>query len=465
MQKLSTRPWALILVGIASFHLAYEIPILAPAIIGYLAALALLTRVETARRAFGYGLVLAYGVLVPQLWFFAGLFKTGAVTLWTVLAVWIAAFVVLGHLVCKRWPRWGIWLLPLLWTGLEYARSELYYLRFAWLTPGLALEDPSWHGLLTVGQYGVGLAAMVLAILFLRRPRVAVVITAALALVVSLQPLAPTEGRALSIVGVQMEFPDESMAVKALDRAVRRAPHAELVVLPEYTLQGEVPDAMRDWCRRHGKHLIVGGKAYTDSSRNQFDNTAFVVDPNGDIVFSQVKAVPIQFFADGRPATSQRVWESPWGKIGIAICYDFSFSRVIDPLVEQGAQLLVIPTMDVIDWGQRQHELHSRLGPIRAREYGLPVVRAASSGVSQLIRGDGTVIASVPVGEELVPFWGTVHLPASANPPIDRKLAPLCAFVTMSLTGYLFVLAVVASIQGRRYRAAAPGVGSAQAAA
>jgi apolipoprotein N-acyltransferase len=216
-------------------------------------------------------------------------------------------------------------------------------------------------------------------------------------------------------------------------------------VLPEYTLASDVPETIRDWCREHGKYLIIGGKVYIDSSRSEFDNTAFVIGPSGETVFSQVKAVPIQFFNDGRPAKKQAVWDSPWGKIGIAICYDFSFSRVIDPLVRDGAQLLIIPTMDVIDWGRHQHELHSRLGPVRAREYGVPVVRAASSGVSQIVSGDGAVLASVPVGQQMAPFHATVHLPPQASLPLDRALIPICALVSLLLSGYLLSTAVVRS--------------------
>ena len=78
-----------------------------------------------------------------------------------------------------------------------------------------------------------------------------------------------------------------------------------------------------------------------------FYDTAFVVGTNGEVVFKQVKSVPIQFFKDGLPAKEQTVWNSPWGKIGFCVCYDLSYTRVTDELVRQGAQLLIVPTMDV----------------------------------------------------------------------------------------------------------------------
>ena len=53
-----------------------------------------------------------------------------------------------------------------------------------------------------------------------------------------------------------------------------------------------------------------------------------------------------------------------------------------DWLVKLGAEALVVPTMDVADWGQAQHELHGRIAPARAADYGLPIFGLASSGIS-----------------------------------------------------------------------------------
>ena len=106
--------------------------------------------------------------------------------------------------------------------------------------------------------------------------------------------------------------------------------------------------------------------------------------------------MPIQFFKDGLPAPEQKVWNSPWGKIGFCVCYDLSYTRVTDELVRQGAQLLIVPTMDVEDWGRHEHELHARVAPVRAAEYGIPIFRLASSGISQAVAGGGQVVAKAP---------------------------------------------------------------------
>src|SRR6185437_11613853 len=197
--------------------------------------------------------------------------------------------------------------------------------------------------------------------------------------------------RPIKMAGVQLEFPSPGILTDALDGALKQNTNAQIFVLSEYTLDGAPPDSLKNWCRDNSRYLVVGGK---DVVNNHFYyNTAFVVGTNGEVIFKQAKSVPIQFFDDGLPAKKQEVWDSPFGKIGICICYDLSYTRVTDKLVSEGAQLLIVPTMDVSEWGKREHELHSRVAPVRAAEYGIPIFRLASSGISQAISGSGNVVA------------------------------------------------------------------------
>jgi len=169
-------------------------------------------------------------------------------------------------------------------------------------------------------------------------------------------------------------------------------------------------------------------------------NTSFVVGTNGEIVFKQAKSVPVQFFDDGLPAQKQEVWNSPWGKIGICICYDLSYTRVTDRLIEQGAQLLIVPTMDLEDWGRHEHELHSRVAPVRAAEYGIPIFRLASSGISQAVSGEGNVITQTSLGTDGEILSAQLRLPRRGSLPLDRFLAPLCTSATGIVTAVLLFL-------------------------
>jgi apolipoprotein N-acyltransferase len=236
-----------------------------------------------------------------------------------------------------------------------------------------------------------------------------------------------------------MEFPTEKEVIGRLNELIRKHPQIELIVLSEYTFSEAIPEKVLSWCQEKGKFLVVGGKE--PAGIDNFYNTAFVVSPEGKIVFRQAKSVPIQFFKDGLPAPEQRVWNSPWGRIGICICYDLSYSRVTDELVRLGAQALIVPTMDVADWGQHQHELHARIAPLRGAEYGLPVFRVASSGISQAVDRCGRVRRSAPCFGDGAILATTLDIGAPGRRPLDRWLAPLAAGVTC-------LLAVVFSIQG-----------------
>jgi len=233
----------------------------------------------------------------------------------------------------------------------------------------------------------------------------------------------------LKLAGVQLEFPDEQTVLVELDKLLAQSPDAHLYVLSEYTFGGPVPDSVKEWCRKHRKYLVAGGKAYVDPSETQFRNTAFVIGPDGNETFSQVKAVPIQFFKDGLPAEEQSVWHSPWGKLGLCVCYDLSYTRVTDELIRKGAQAIVAPTMDVQDWGERQHLLHARVAPIRAAEYGVPIFRLCSSGISQAVNRWGQVLATAPFPGQGKFLEATFELPSRGRRPVDRFLVWPCVVI------------------------------------
>jgi apolipoprotein N-acyltransferase len=445
--------WLAFAVG--CFHLAYVSTRFSAAglmTLGYALALVRLADQPTVRRAFYFGLAAGYLCYAPQLAFFWLIFGPAAIALWTVIAIWIGLFTAM---VCGCIQRWGktkaTGLIPVIWTGLEYFRSELYYLKFSWLNIGYAFSDFKFSLFNVWGMYGVGFLIFAIVAVFAHRHllkraligRLVVLLILFFCLTFALQHLAAarykTPESPLSIVGVQMEFPPPNILPKALDQALAKNPEAQIFVLSEYALDGPVPDSLKDWCREHDRFLVVGGKDPVGT--NNYYNTAYAVGTNGEIVFHQAKCVPIQFFKDGLPAPSQAVWNSPWGKIGICICYDLSYTRVTDRLVKEGAQLLIVPTMDLEDWGRYEHALHARVAPVRAAEYDIPVFRLASSGISQAITGEGRVIAHTSFATRMEVLAAQLKLPAYGSLPLDRLLAPVCTGITGIVLATLLVLA------------------------
>jgi apolipoprotein N-acyltransferase len=456
------RDWRkpLLAVGaIVAFHLAFAWRATGFFYFAYLACLFNMACIghRNARHAFYAGFQIGLGTLGVQMGFLWTIFHGTAVPLWCVLAFWPGVFVALGHWTQLRWGRaTGSWLIPTIWFGIEYFRGELYFLRFSWFNAGYATADSlTFHPLHGLGMYGTGFVMILIAaqlgrLTGMKRGLAYTATTAALGLVLNLstdqKPSATIpSGYGPEVAGMQLEFPFAPELPSHLDKLVLSNPRAELLILSEYTLDGPVTPAIQAWCSANGRYLVIGGKKPAPSGG--YYNTAFVVSPKGEVVFSQAKAVPIPFFADGLPAESQSVWQSPWGKIGICICYDLTHSRVTDRLVRLGAQALIVPTMDVEDWGARQHQLHARVAPVRAAEYGIPLLRVASSGISQLVDVGGRVTASAPFPGQGAMLAGRLEMGAPGRLPLDRVLGPVAAAVF----GLVLCVALASGLQPKTH--------------
>ena len=442
----------------ACFHIAYSpgnVPGLPLFSIGYVACLTQLARVKRARFSFYFGLLTGLLCVAPQLDCFWRIFSSAAIPLWCILAFWIAAFVMLIHLLLARLgPLWTALFVPFVWTGLEYFRSELHYLKFSWLNVGYAFAGWQLAPFHLLGMFGVGFviaACAALPVILSWRYAIASWMILGLAsLLTSPGNNVPPKESQFHVAGVQLEFPMVREIPLVLKTLLAKHPEADALVLSEYSLDGPVPELLKTWCRTNHRYLIVGGK--DPAPQGNYYNTAFVVGPDGEIVFRQVKSVPIQFFKDGLPAPRQALWSSPWGNIGICICYDLSYSRVTDRLVKMGAQMLIVPTMDVVDWGKREHELHALVAPVRAAEYGIPIFRLASSGISQAVDRNGQVQAKAGFARANEILVAGFRLEESGSLPWDRWLAPSCA----AFTGVVIVALV--SLKCAKRKAVGPAL-------
>jgi apolipoprotein N-acyltransferase len=434
------------LVAVAAFHIAYLVEQASAMMILFLYALVMMARSDSSRAAFYTGIATGLAIYSVHLGFFWRIFGPAALPLWLILSFWLGVFVLSAHLCWRRWGAPGLAILaPFLWTAVEYFRCELYYLRFSWLSVGFAFGHfENADRIMGLGVYAIGFLLMVAAAwttLLPRYCRMATVLTlAVLVQLICFLPFNTTSKDtrmvpALHIAGIQAEFPAELEVTLLLDNALKKHPRANMFLMSEYTFEGPVPDRVKNWCHKHHKFLIVGGKKPLPNG--DFMNTAFVISPGGKVVFEQGKSVPIQFFKDGIPAPAQKLWNSPWGWLGICICYDLSYRRVVDRLVAMGAQAIVVPTMDVADWGDYEHRLHARVGTARATEYGIPVFRLASSGYSQFIAGVCGLRTCAPSPGQGDTLYGVFELPRRGAVPVDGRLAPLSVGITILVLIYL----------------------------
>ena len=131
-------------------------------------------------------------------------------------------------------------------------------------------------------------------------------------------------------------FPECALTGYCFDSLEEAAPFAE-------TIDGRSSEAISEVCRETGAHAVVG---FIEKDGPDCYNAAMLVGPDG--VIGDYRKVHLPFLGVDRfltPGDKQfRVFELPFGRIGINICYDASFPEAARALKLLGAELIILPT-------------------------------------------------------------------------------------------------------------------------
>lgn len=181
------------------------------------------------------------------------------------------------------------------------------------------------------------------------------------------------------------------------------------------SLTGESEDivlaAVREAAAKAGIWVHIGSLALSGQRKDErLVNRAFVIDADGMI---RARYDKIHLFDVDLPtgeswressayAPGERVVavDTPWGRLGLSICYDLRFPDLFRALSNAGALMLAIPAAFTVPTGQAHWHVLMRA---RAIEAGCWVIAAAQSGMHE----DGRVT----YGHSLVVDpWGEIML-------------------------------------------------------
>lgn len=373
----------------------------------------------------------------------------------------------------RRYP-WGTWAWPwvgaLLWVGLSQVRSTVLT-GFPWgQVETLLVEWPwvvQWADLLGGFALGgwlllAGWALMRIADCGLRianwrrgvnRPQFAILLMVLLWLLPwgysrwaqrHWQAQA-TRTETLSVRIVQPSIPQDlkMTALRALDWFRRQVDlsyldepgRVQLVVWPEGSVPFYLgPDTvwwglLQDLQYHNRAYLLLGADRWARRSPPVVHNSVFLLDPELRVVdfYDKVHLVPfgeyvplasvlffvdrmVQGIGDFAPGTRLKPIESPWGRLGVQVCFESIFPDLSRRLVRAGARLLITVTNDA--WfgrssGAFQHLLHTRLRVVETRRAMLFV---ANSGISARLDPDGTLRWKTPLWAETAVDDGRVPL-------------------------------------------------------
>ena len=311
-----------------------------------------------------------------------------------------------------------LWAVPVTWMAVEVLRS-VGTIGFPWGLLGLSqYRAPLLLSLASVaGVFGlsgiIALANAIMSTLLLDRRVTAATATAAILaagmLIVAVLIPAATGGPPRIVAAVQPNTSPlrkgDPLAAPGLvagllsqtDQATVAG--AEIIVYPETAVAADLDasaELRRALAQRAGGAIVVVGTFLPGPS-----NGLVILDRQGTVAGRYAKRRLVPFGEAGlRPGRDAAVVSTGAGVIGPIICYESAFPFLVRALVADGAGIITLLTND--GWfgtsaGPAQHAAHAVL---RAAETGRSVVRAANTGSSMLIRPDGRIAGSLPVGAE-----------------------------------------------------------------
>ncbi len=231
---------------------------------------------------------------------------------------------------------------------------------------------------------------------------------------------------------IQMRSTDDVAANLAAARALvgeAARSGAELAALPEnfafmrseglafpcaQGLDGEIVGTLRELARGHGLWLL-GGTFPEAAEGGRVHNTSVLVAPSGEVeaVYRKIHLFDVDLRAQGgnlfqesasiAPGREVVTAKTPFGAIGMSVCYDLRFPELYRRHAEAGARFLAVPSAFAKETGRDHWEVLLRARAIENQcfvlapaQWGQHTPARASHGRSLVIDPWGVVLAVAP---------------------------------------------------------------------
>jgi apolipoprotein N-acyltransferase len=213
---------------------------------------------------------------------------------------------------------------------------------------------------------------------------------------------------------------------------------------------------VKDIARENKCYLLFGAPAMEEGPKGELlFNRAYLLNPQGEVVgfydkshlvpwgeyvplqkvfFFIQKMVPqIGDFVEGPVGATLTL---PQGKIGVLICYESIFGYLSQAQVKNGAHLLVNITNDAWFGQTSAPYQHMSMAVLRAVENRVSLARAANTGISAFISGDGRILWTSPLNQEA---GHTMELPWLAGGSFYTSYGYLFPWICLALAAVAFL--------------------------
>ena len=181
--------------------------------------------------------------------------------------------------------------------------------------------------------------------------------------------------------------------------------------------------ALRQEAAMAGIWLLIGSLGLkTDDPDGRFANRSFLIKPDGEIAarydkihMFDVNVSETEVYRESagyRPGGQAVLADTPFGKIGMTVCYDLRFPHLYRSLAQAGAEILTVPAAFNHITGAAHWEVLLRA---RAIETGCYVLAPAQTGFHPETAGKGRRTHGHSI---VISPWGEVLADGGTNPGV-----------------------------------------------
>ena len=204
----------------------------------------------------------------------------------------------------------------------------------------------------------------------------------------------------------------ENFAYLGSDRDHRLA-IAETLPLPGTPADDDGPrpilGAMQELARAAGTWLLLGGFPERSAGK-KIRNSAVLLDPSGAVVSVYRKMHLFDVDVPGgrsfreseaiEPGGAPVVAETPWGGLGLSVCYDVRFPELYRALAAGGARIVAVPSAFTVETGKdhwhvllRARAIENQVFLLAPAQFGVHGPNRSSYGHALVIDPWGVVLA------------------------------------------------------------------------
>jgi len=152
----------------------------------------------------------------------------------------------------------------------------------------------------------------------------------------------------------------------------------EKIKVAEDMHHGESVDFLREFAAENGV-WILGGSIPVLAGKSKVFNTSLLVNDEGKVTarydkihLFDVKLGPGKMYRESdfvRPGRRRVEVDTPFGRVGLSICYDLRFPELYRNLTTQGARILCVPSAFTLETGKDHWEALIRARAIENQVY------------------------------------------------------------------------------------------------